>query len=474
MTLDLLLAAAPLVLIATLLAFRMPPIPSILVVIAITLALSFRFPIDADAAHNTLDSLIHVSIAVLFIILGGIMLAESLTASGAQDAIGSWVERAAGSKGRAVILIGLGVSPLAESIIGWGLGIIICVPLLLRIGLSATRAAGVALFGLVISAWGSLGPGNLLLSESTGVDYIAITTWTAILSLPGLVIMGTAMLLLGLGRREARAMLPELALTIAVVWSVLVAGNLVSPPLAGILASLAGIATVLVLSRIREGSIPALDPMTRRALAPYGILVVSMLGATALASLLDLGPAEDVATSPALWLMITAVIAPLIFRLTGTQLTSIVAKGLRRWLPVATTTVLFIAFGGLLTATGMTETLSEGAAELGRGFLLLVPLIGFIGGYTTGSGTGAAAMFATGTAGASSFIGVDPAVALGGQNAATSTSTMTTPSRVALAAGMTAGLAAGDRINIPRLMGWLLGTNALVLLALAPLTLLLA
>lgn len=51
-------------------------------------------------------------------------------------------------------------------------------------------------------------------------------------------------------------------------------------------------------------------------------------------------------------------------------------EALRRWCPVALATLSFLALGGLITASGMSDVLAEKAAALGRFYALLIPWIG--------------------------------------------------------------------------------------------------
>jgi lactate permease len=477
--LDTLLAALPIVLVALLLALRMRPTPAVLIAIAVTVPLSIaRFPIDGAVAGGILGSLVPISIAVVVIIFGGVLLAEYLETVGGQDSIGEWLRAASHSQDRAVVLIGLGITPFAESIIGWGLGLITAAPLLLRIGLTRTRAASVALLGLVLCPWGSLGPGNMLMAQLGGIDYRALSIWSAWFSLPVLLVMGAAVLLVGLGTKRALRMAPETLAMLTAMWLVLVGMNVfVSPPLSGILASLAGILTVLGFARLRGGRLLAPDAATMRSLYPYGLLVVAMLAATGLDAVLPLGAVGEVLTNPAIWLLVAAFSVPLFFRTPRAVSRLVIGRASRRFWPVALTTILFIGFGGLLAVNGMSGQLADAAASLGAGFLLLTPAIGFIGGYVTASSSASAAMFTSGVTHAALGLGANPVVALAAQNVATAAAVMTSPSRVSLAISLVTD-AGGDRHPEPvdprRILLHVLGANAVVLLILAPLSLLFA
>jgi lactate permease len=471
------LAALPIALTAGLLALRVKPVPAVLGVIAVTLALSFWFPITPPALAATTDSLLLVTVAVILIIFGGIMLAEFLAVSGAQETIGIWLRAAAHSRDRAVLLLGLGVTPLAESIIGWGVGVIIGVPLLMRIGLTPTKAASIGLLGILLAPWGSLGPGLLVMTEMSGVGLRDIGVWSAILNLPVLVIMGGAIAIVGMGLRTALRMSAETLVTILVIWLALIIANAwVSVPLAGVLGSLAGIACVLVIARLRSGPIPGMRRDTLTSLLPYALLIVGLLVTTGVTAVVDLGGWGELLTSPALWLLVAAASAPRFLSIAPDGTWASVRKAFGVFLPVTVVTVLFITLGGILAANGMSATLADGAASLGSAFLLVVPLIGFIGGYVTGSNTATSAMFAAGVANAAGGLGASAAVALAAQNVATGAAVMVSPARIALAIGVADGQRHTEQppLEPVRIIGTVVVANAAVIAVLAPLTLLLA
>ena len=471
------LAILPIALIATLLAMRVRPIPAVLGVIGVTLALWQWFPVTADAFATTTHSLLLVTVAVILIIFGGIVLAEFLAVSGAQEKIGGWLGAAAHGRDRAVLLLGLGVTPLAESIIGWGVGVIIGIPLLMRIGMSATKAASIALLGIIVAPWGSLGPGLLVMAEMSGVTLRDVGVWSAILSLPAVLVLGIAVSIVGMGRRVALRMSGETLATVLTIWLVLMATNAwVSVPLGGVLASFAGIVCVLGMARLRGGPIPGMRRDTVVSLLPYLLLIVGLLAMTGLDALLELGAWGGVLTSPALWLLVAAASAPLLLSMTAADAWASTRRALTRFWPVALITVLFIAFGGILAANGMTSTLADAAAGLGTGFLLIVPLIGFVGGYVTASNTATAAMFASGVTSAAGGLGASAMVALGAQNVATGAAVMTSPSRVALAISVADGLRRDVEppADPVRIIVTVLIANAAIIVVLAPLTLVLA
>lgn len=431
-------AAAPLVLACVLLAAKVsaPRAAAVSLVCAVLVAV-FVFPIPAAPAWSTARSLGPTALEVLVILLGGVVLSEILSASGAQHQLATWVQQCCADPGRAVLLIVLGITPFVESITGFGVGVVVAVPLLRHIGLPAGKAAVLGLLGLVIVPWGALAPGTLVAAQLGGVPFDELGVRSAVLSGPVFAIMGGAALVVACGWRSARAHGPDLLLVAGTLWTAVWATNrLIGTPLAGAIGSLATIAVTLALSRIRDQVSLGLDGPTWHALRPYGLLVAGLLSSSVVVMAVGAeGPWELVA-SPSTWLMITCLATPLLVGLRGTELSAAVMTALRRWWPIAVATALFLTLGGVLTATGMSTTLAQAASQLGPVYLFLVPFLGGLGGFIAGSNAGANAMFAASQAQAAHVLGADVTQVVGMQNVSASLLTMAAPPRVALAASL--------------------------------------
>lgn len=435
-SLNLLLAALPILTLIGLLAFRVAPLPAVLVTLAVTVILSFRFPLGISELSELGTRFGGVTVTLALIMLGGIILSEMLRASGAQELISLWLNSAAHTRERAILLLGFAVTPFVESIIGWGVGIIVGVPLLMRAGLDTTRAATVSLLGLTLCPWGSLGPGLLLIQSMSELPMHELGFWIGICNLPVLIVMGVTITLVGVERGRRRRTFIELAITIAVMWPVLLATNLwLAPALAGVFTAGAGVLALLALARF-TGPLPRMSRATLRSFSPYAVLVGAMLAVIGLSNVLDLGAFEALLTNPGLWLVVTALVAPLLVRLSRSEILPVLRRGLRTFATVCFVTVLFVLFGGLLSVNGMGDTLAAGAASLGFGFLLVMPAVGTLAGYLTGSNTSAGALLALGTTHATTAIGANPLLALGAQTAGVGAAVMSSPARVALAVSL--------------------------------------
>ena len=405
-------------------------------------ALAFPTPVAVVAEVEGQVSL--TALEVVLIVLGGIWLSVVMGASGAQRELAGWLSQMCRSPARSVLLIVLGITPFAESVTGFGVGVMVAVPLLRRLGFPPARAAVLSLLGLVIVPWGALGPGTLVNARLAGVSFHDLGVESALLSLPLFLIAGAAALQLAVGGREAARAAPELVVVAGALWAgVLVVNLVLGTPLAGALGSLPAIGVALLLARLRDRVRPAATGAVRRSLLPYALLIAWLLAARGVVALAGGEPAAGwwggPIESPATALILTCLAAPALLRRPEAARPAVLRAAAGRWWPVAVTTTLFLLLGGLMSATGMSASLARAAADLGPGYLLLAPWIGGLGGFLTGSNTGANAMFAAAQADAARWLG-DPVLRLAAvQNVSASLATMASPSRVALAIGLLPG-----------------------------------
>lgn len=429
-------ALAPIVFVLGLLILRVPSLKAGLVgLITALIGAIFVFPPPADVIADTAAQMAPTVVEVALILLGGVGIAETMRRSGGQDRISEWLEQAETGADRTVTLLLLvfGLTPFMESVTGFGLGVVITAPLLIRHGLTPVKAVVVGMLGLVLVPWGSLGPGTLVAAQLGGEDFHDLGVWTAMLTLPVLVVsmvfvfvvagvqpkLGTLMLALGV---------------ICIEWGALIGANaLVGTPLAGVLASATVIVLLLLLMRLRNGSLQGPSGKLIRALVPYVVLVVGILLSTLVLTLL--GHPEHLAwlPNPALWLVVTMLASPFLLGIARADIPRMARSIVTRWVPVAATALVFMFIGIVMAAAQMAQYLAVTAAQAGPGFIALIPLVGALGGYLTGSNTGASAMFSAATTTAATGLGANSLIALAGQNAAGSFAIIAAPARVALA-----------------------------------------
>ncbi len=439
MTADLLrflAALAPIVLVLALLVLRVPSMWAGTVGLASAVVVgATAFPVSGGEALREVGNMGPLVIEIALILLGGVGLAQVMTHGGGQARIAEWLEEAERGADRALTLLLLvfGLTPFMESVTGFGLGVVITAPLLVRLGLTPVRAVVTGMLGMVLVPWGSMAPGLLVAAQLGGQDLVELGVWSALLSLPVLVVSMAGVLALNVGRPGPRQLLLAAAVVL-VQWAVLVPANLLGPPLAGVFASAAVIAMLLGVTRLSRGPLPRMTRDLVVALVPYAVLVVGILAAAAALAVTEVLPGW--VASPALWLVVAAAVATATVDLPAPQRWQLVRGTLRRWVPIAGNAIVFMLIGIVMAATGSAEHLATTAAGAGYGFVAAVPAVGALGGYLTGSNTGSAAMFSAATTTGATSLGADPLVALAGQNVAGSIAIIASPPRVALATGV--------------------------------------
>lgn len=402
---------------------------------AVLTATSFRIPLRelGDAQWHMVPTVVELA-AILF---GGILLSELMTRTGAQSRLGDRIGGACSSPSRAVLLVMLGVTPFAESLTGFGIGVIVAIPLLRQLGLPPAKAAVVGLLGLVTVPWGSLAPGSLVAAELGKVDFQHLGIDSAVLSLPVFLICGAAALTVALGARRAAAAAGDLLVAVGALWLTVWAVNtFIGVPLAGVLGGLVTMAVLLLVSRVAERGGPAGQAgSVARTLAPYTFLVAGLLVSR---GVLEAAGVKEgwwtVVAGPGGWLPLTAVLTPKLLGAAGPVLGPAARATVQRWWQVTLTTVVFLALGTLLTVTGMSRELADACASLGAGYLLLAPWIGAVGGFLAGSNTGANAMFAASQASTAQALGYSTGHLVAVQNISAALASGAASARVALAA----------------------------------------
>ena len=385
-----LLSALPVVsVIAALLAGWRSLYAALVGVAAALLAIAMAF---SQPASIWVAAAIHwapVLLEVVLIVGGGLLLSEVLRQSGAQKALADWLLVRAGSGTGAVLLVVHGITPFAESVTGFGVGVTIGIPLLAHFGLPARKVALIGLLGLCAVPWGSMGPGTLVASTMADLPFKDLGQASALVSMIPFAITG--MVAAGLCSAPGRlslallqGLLSGLLLTAAVALMNAVAGT--AP--AGALGALVVVGFHLLRMRTPQQALP-LHPLGRWALAAYVLLLGGVLVAGVLVRALGLPGLWHGLASPGLWLLLAAG-----FFARGLPERESLQRVWRSWAQVAPVTALFITLGVLMAVSGMAAELAHELAQSGPLYLLAAPFVGALGGFVTGSNTGANAMFA--------------------------------------------------------------------------------
>lgn len=453
------LAALPLLIAAGAMLARWPAPRAAAVSLAAAILIAvtvFRVP-AAQWGAMVLD-LAPTLLEVMLILLGGVTLSRLMNASGDTQQVASWVERACqGQPQRAVALMVLGVTPFAESFTGFGLGLVIAIPLLRHLGFNRSKALALGLLGLFLTTWGGLSPGSIIAAHLTGLDLVTVGTATAWFAPPVSLAAAIFAFWVGTGRVRPSALGRSVLVLIPHSVVLIATNTFLGPALGGVLASVTAIVAILLLFRIQYGPIPALDRATLASLQPYAVLAGGLLVVTAISVVVDLGGAA-VLTSGALWLAIASGVAGLrLHRSRPGELTRELRASLRTWFPVGLATGGFLVVGAVLTTSGMTTTLGAALASSVLLHALLAPLLGSLSGMVTGSNSGANAMLVATQLDAAQALGAHATSAVAMQHLGSSVGTLLAPSRLALGRAVV-GADATDHVpvghDLPKVAGF--------------------
>ena len=327
---------------------------------------------------------------VLLIVGGGLLLSEVLRQSGAQKALADWLLQRVGTGTGAVLLVVHGITPFAESVTGFGVGVTIGIPLLAHFGLPTRKVALIGLLGLCAVPWGSMGPGTLIAANMAGLSFKELGQASALVSVIPFVMTGMAAAWLASapGQRAQGlllGLLSGLLLTAAVAAMNTVAGT--AP--AGALGALVVVLFHLLRVSGQKRNSQPLQAVGVRALAAYALLLGGVLLAGLVVRALGLPAAWKSMASPGLWLLVAVG-----FFTRGRPAPQALRQVWHSWVQVAPVTALFVLLGVLMAVSGMAEQLAHALARGGPMYLLAAPFVGALGGFVTGSNTGANAMFA--------------------------------------------------------------------------------
>lgn len=373
--------------------------------------------------------------SVLYVLFGGLLLYNVLSAGGAVAEISGFLGRLEPDRSALALVVVVGIAPFFESVTGFGVAVVICAPILLAAGFSPLRTAALAGWGQCAVPWGALGVGTVVGADLSGTTFRELSNASALLNLPLFPVYGLfALGLAGGGAALRRHGIEAVYLGLAAGFGTLSTSALLFPELAGAAGGLVAVAAFLLPRnrRLREIPIP------RRSLAPYALLLTLLVLANGPQSveavLAALGP---LFSGPGLWLALTAAAAALLLGVVA-DIPAAVAATVRQWLPVAGAVLTFVLAGQVVGSSGAAGLLAGGTVALtGSLYPALGPLFGAVGGALTGSNAASNALFMPLQAEAAQAAETSPLSLAALQNVAGSHASMLAPQRLVLVATAT-------------------------------------
>ena len=350
------------------------------------------------------------------------------------------------------------LAPFGESVTGFGIGYIIALGALARLGVGGVPALMLGLYSQSLVPWGALAIGTTVGATLAGLTPSQLGLASAVLQAP---IHLFYLLLYWRFAREAGLPVPAAqklddavwtALLLALVWLV----NRVSD------AEIAGAAATAFLLALRfwrgdwqESGRPDAVRLAAalRAHAPYVTLTVALCVTRLVPPVRDLlkplwalkpypdQPAFALFYTPAFWLVVIGTVVVVANRASLARVLGEAARGAWRACAV---TLAFVVMAALYVGTGMAAEVADALRlAAGRGSALGVPLFAAIGGFLTGSGSGANAMLMPMVVALAQATGVESATLAAVQNSVSTNLTMLSPIRVSMGIAIL-GLAGAD------------------------------
>jgi len=362
----------------------------------------------ADAWH--LGSLIAAAqdTAVLFastafVIVPGLAFVIFIERLGVNQAFSQWVCSLSLGRGDQLVFIVLGLAPLLEAMTGFGVSLIATVPLLLSL-FERRVALRIALTGMAIMPWGTLGLASVIGASLAHLDAPALASTSALTSAPVfLALSAMALYLAGVREsREWRSLGGFWLLFVGVLYS---ASRWLGPEVAGVAAGLVTAVTVLSAGlRRRDGERGAVQ--WPRQAWPYLALIVLIVALKILWAITAWQDHWVVQGAQVSWKPLASPGVALILvliglwfhtrnvqRQQGSDVSLPVALVARAKRPLLTI-FFFLAMSQMMVKAGFLAGLMQLLADLSpTAATSLVAMLGALSGYMTGSNVGGNAIF---------------------------------------------------------------------------------
>ncbi|GHE59015.1 hypothetical protein GCM10018785_30330 [Streptomyces longispororuber] len=360
----------------------------------------FALPRDALAGTGAGAALLVLNAAA--VMLPGVYLSQVLTRRAVHRSLQEWVRALPLSGPATTALVVAGIAPTVESLTGFGVSLLVTVPVLLALAPPAT-ALRQAMLGLNIMPWGTLGLATVIGAALVSTGTAALGTATAVTSALVFPLVTTWAALLARPRRRLRTAVAAAGAVAVLALGFLALNRAGAVQPAGVLAGLVTTAVGLLLTAVRARRAGGrhgartggrlLPP--RPVLSAYG-LVLGGIALTRLAKAAGVPPLElragDVGfallTSPGLPLLAAALVLDR-GRPHGPDARAALSRVARPLLALTG----FVTLGRLMADSGMIEEL--GAAVAGAPPLVIAlaaPALGMLSGFLTGSNVGGNAL----------------------------------------------------------------------------------
>ena len=372
-------------------------------------------PSHVEQLHRAVLDALVLELLIGVVIFLGLLFVETTSRGGSLSALNNAIETLRLTPPRAAILIAVGFGVMLESLTGYGVSMLVTVPLLLRIT-SRGRAFFLALVGMSLMSWGALSIAALLGAEIAGLPPQALAA--EILKTSGPIAFVLPLFcLLAFPASDLRDIVYAVVVGIVLILGIALTSSWIGIEVAGVGGGIAVVLFSLLFSPSRG---PFLRTLAATEMRPYGLLIAAVVAqklAVPHITALGIAPAIETARvsfyllgSPAIALATATLIS--IFwgaaakqrKAESTLLGNVTARSWRALAGI----LFFLMTARLLVETGAIVALAGMLSEFGAfAAIASVASLGGIGSYVTGSGVTSNALFMTSAAATgASFNGV--------------------------------------------------------------------
>ena len=340
------------------------------------------------------------------------------------------------------------LAPFAESVTGFGVGYIIALAALRRLGIGGMPALLLGLYSQSLVPWGALAIGTTVGATLAGLTPGQLGLSSAVLQVP---IHAMYLLLYWRFAREAGVAVPARQKLDDALWTTaLLALVWLANRFSDVEIAAAAPTALLLAVRFWRDERPdgARLRTTLRTAAPYVALTLALCATRLVTPLRDLlkplwamrpfdnQPAFAPFYAPGFWLL---AIGLAVVALARAPLARVAAEAARGAWRACAVTLAFVIMAEFYVGSGMATSIAEALrAVAGRGAALGVPLFAAVGGFLTGSGAAANAMLMPMETALARALALDPAWIAAVQNSVTANLTMLSPIRVSMGAAILA------------------------------------
>jgi len=340
-----------------------------------------------------------IALPAVLVILAGLYFTEVLAASGMQSTNSTGLT---GNAGRDLGTTCLFLGPFVETATGFGVGYVVAVVAVMRSGIGPVGALGLAGFSQCLVPWGALGIGTKISAALIAMSVEDITWRVAVVMMPVLWLMVFFYWRIArmAGQEFSVSQRIEDMATIGVLSVLLIYTSWIFPiELAGMTA----IAPVLLYRLWRSAGRQLFSLESVKQAIPY-LLLIALLAVTKMVPQIkgylstpaytpgQGAPLFAPLASPA-WSLIAATVLSCLMWGKWQGLSRSIGPTLKKGLRASVLTVLLVALAWIIVRSGIAEAFAQAIrAGMGELAVIVVPILGALGGYLTGSNTGASSL----------------------------------------------------------------------------------